>query len=269
MEFKEIWDKFSQIKKEDLPLAKKGNMNLDYLSWAHALHLGIDSFPNLTFNCDKEKSYDDGSMMVFASITIEEHVREMWLPVMDNKNNSIINPSSRQVSANKMRCLVKCLALFGLGLNVFAGEDLKYLDEETPQKKGPAKKKAASKKAEEGPAQPMQEAIDLLCSVLLSEKTVNGVISTWAANMQEGVGIEKLKDDDMQDHYANLVDHRSVKLNALLTEIEDGGSLSSAVNSASKHLKAIKAVDENEFEDIRSLFTQRKNEIQEAQNAVD
>ena len=64
MEFKEIWDKFSQIKKEDLPLAKKGNMNLDYLSWAHALHLGIDSFPNLTFNCDKEKSYDDGSMTV-------------------------------------------------------------------------------------------------------------------------------------------------------------------------------------------------------------
>jgi hypothetical protein len=212
--------------------------------------------------------------MVFASITIEEHVREMWLPVMDNKNNSIINPSSRQVSDNKMRCLVKCLSLFGLGLNVFAGEDLKYLDEEEPKEAEPAKKKPASRKAakpkeEVKQEQVIPEAVDLLCNVLISEKSVNGVVSTWAANMQEGIGIEKLKDDDMQDHYANLVDHRNTKLNALLTEIEDGESLSTAVNSASKHLKAIKAIDENEFDDIRSLFTQRKISIQEAANAVD
>lgn len=271
MEFKEVWDKFSQIKKEDLPIAKKGNMNLDYLSWAHALHIAIDSFPNLTFHCDKERSYDDGSMMVFASITIDEHTREMWLPVMDNKNNSIINPSSRQVSDNKMRCLVKCLALFGLGLNVYAGEDLKYLEEEPAQKKEPAKKKAPSKEVEKTakePAQRIQENIPLLCNVLLSEESVNGVISTWSVNFKEGVNILQLKQEG-SEHYGNLVEHRDVKLHALLEKIKDGGSLSRAVNSASKHLIDIKAMDEKEFEDIRSLFTQRKNEITEAQNGVD
>ena len=48
----------------------------------------------------------------------------MWLPVMDNRNNSIANPSSRQVSDTKMRCLVKCFALYGLGHYIYAGEDI-------------------------------------------------------------------------------------------------------------------------------------------------
>ena len=247
MEFKEIWDTFVSIPKDQLPINKKGN--LDYVSWPHALHVAVSHFPELVFNCDKEATYADGSMMVYASVSIGEHTREMWLPVMDYKNKSIINPSSREVSDNKMRCLVKCIALFGLGLNVYAGEDLLYLDEETPKKKAPAKEKAPSKEAEktaEDPAQPIQEDVPLLCNVLLSEETVNGVISTWS-----------------------VVEHRNVKLHALLEKIKDGEGLSRAVNSASKHLRDIKTVDEKEFEDLRSLFTQRKNEITEAQNGVD
>jgi len=202
MEFKEIWDTFSQIKKEDLPLAKKGNMNLDYLSWAHALHLAIDSFPNLTFHCDKERSYDDGSMMVFASITIEENTREMWLPVMDNKNNAIMNPSSRQVSDNKMRCLVKCLALFGLGLNVYAGEDLKYLDEETPAAK--PKKKAPAKKAEPKAKEPddLKVVAEGIKDFMIMEDTVEGLRSFWSNNNEN---IERMK-AEAPDIYDDLVE---------------------------------------------------------------
>jgi hypothetical protein len=200
MEFKEIWDTFSQIKKEDLPIAKKGNMNLDYLSWAHALHLAIDSFPNLTFHCDKEKSYDDGSMMVFASVTIEENTREMWLPVMDNKNNSIINPSSRQVSDNKMRCLVKCLALFGLGLNVYAGEDLKYLDEETPAPK--PKKKAPAKEPKAKEPDDLKLVSDGIKDLMKMETTVDGLRSFWSNNNEN---IERMKAED-PDLYNELVE---------------------------------------------------------------
>ena len=124
MEFKEIWGVFAAIDKADLPIAKKGNMGLDYLSWAHALHLAISEFPELTFNCDKEKVYDDGTMMVYASVTISDHTREMWLPVMDYKNKAIDSPSSRDISDAKMRCLTKCLAMFGLGHYIYAGEDI-------------------------------------------------------------------------------------------------------------------------------------------------
>ena len=200
MEFKEIWDTFSQIKKEDLPIAKKGSMNLDYLSWAHALHLAIDSFPYLTFHCDKEKSYDDGSMMVFASVTIEENTREMWLPVMDNKNNSIINPSSRQVSDNKMRCLVKCLALFGLGLNVYAGEDLKYLDEETPAPK--PKKKAPAKEPKAKEPDDLKLVSEGIKDLMKMETTVDGLRSFWSNNNEN---IERMKAED-PDLYNELVE---------------------------------------------------------------
>jgi DNA polymerase III alpha subunit len=48
----------------------------------------------------------------------------MWLPVMDNRNKSIVNPTSREISDARMRCLVKAIALHGLGLYIYAGEDL-------------------------------------------------------------------------------------------------------------------------------------------------
>jgi hypothetical protein len=48
----------------------------------------------------------------------------MWLPVMDNRNKSIVNGTTRDISDARMRCLVKCVAMFGLGIYLYAGEDL-------------------------------------------------------------------------------------------------------------------------------------------------
>jgi len=50
--------------------------------------------------------------------------RDMWLPVMDHKNKAVINPDACQINKTKMRCLTKCLAMFGLGHYIYAGEDL-------------------------------------------------------------------------------------------------------------------------------------------------
>jgi hypothetical protein len=49
---------------------------------------------------------------------------KMQLPVMDNRNNAISNPDSRKISDASMRCLAKCIACFGIGLYIYAGEDL-------------------------------------------------------------------------------------------------------------------------------------------------
>ena len=199
MEFKQIWDTFVSIPKDQLPLDKKGK--LDYVSWAHALHLAISHFPELTFNCDKEATYADGSMMVFATVSIGEHTREMWLPVMDYKNNSVINPSSRQVSDNKMRCLVKCIALFGLGLNVYAGEDLLDLDEKEEPKQ-PAKKQPATKKVEKKVEEPKQEKAeetqdDLtlvaegMKQAMKMHETVESLRDFWTSNKANIARMEK------------------------------------------------------------------------------
>jgi hypothetical protein len=54
----------------------------------------------------------------------------MWLPVMNHKNQAISNPDAFQINTAKMRCLTKCLAMFGLGHYIYAGEDLPEVEQE-------------------------------------------------------------------------------------------------------------------------------------------
>ena len=98
--------------------------NLSYLSWAWAWGTLMNIYPESTYTFDDPVFYDNGSCEVWVTVTIENTNRRMWLPVMDFRNNSVPNPSSRQISDTRMRCLVKCLAMFGLGFSLYAGEDL-------------------------------------------------------------------------------------------------------------------------------------------------
>ena len=61
---------------------------------------------------------------MWCKVKIGELERLMWLPVMDYKNKAIVNPDTRAVSDTRMRCLTKCLAMYGLGHYIYAGEDL-------------------------------------------------------------------------------------------------------------------------------------------------
>ena len=56
----------------------------------------------------------------------------MWLPVMDYNNNSIEGPTTRDISDSRMRCLVKCLGLFGLGVQLYAKSDLPISPDRSP-----------------------------------------------------------------------------------------------------------------------------------------
>jgi hypothetical protein len=51
---------------------------------------------------------------------------------MDNRNNAVKNPDTRKISDATMRCLAKCIACFGIGLYVYAGEDLPSEGEPEP-----------------------------------------------------------------------------------------------------------------------------------------
>jgi len=98
--------------------------NLSYLSWAWAWGTLMNIYPESSYEFDEPVFYDNGSCEVWVTITVDGMSRKMWLPVMDFRNNSVPNPSSRQISDTRMRCLVKCLAMFGLGFSLYAGEDL-------------------------------------------------------------------------------------------------------------------------------------------------
>ena len=152
IKFNDIWATLSKIDCSD-KIEKK--MNLSYLSWAWAWGVVMDNYPEAEYRFYEQAEtgvpyiqFPDGTAEVRCRIQIGECVREMWLPVMDYKNNAIATPNSRQVSDTKMRCLVKCLAMFGLGHYIYAGEDLPR-DEmnlyEEPVKSEP-KKKVVEKK---------------------------------------------------------------------------------------------------------------------------
>lgn len=112
--------------------------NLSYLSWAWALDqlLRADPAANWTFN--DPISFGE-TMMVSCTVTAFGKPVTMHLPVMDHRNQAIKNPDAFQVNKNMMRCLVKAIACHGLGLYIYAGEDL-------PEHEAEAMAKAASVK---------------------------------------------------------------------------------------------------------------------------
>lgn len=74
---------------------------------------------------------------VKVTVTIEGRERTEMLPILDFKNNSIPQPTAFDINTSIKRCLAKCLALHGLGLYIYRGEDLP----DTEEVKAPVKPK--------------------------------------------------------------------------------------------------------------------------------
>ena len=136
--YKEVWDTLSKI---DCSEYVEKKMNLSYVSWANAYIILMDHYPqaevSFYMNPNTHVPYaelPDGSAEVRCGVKIDNLYKEMFLPVMDNRNNAIIKPNARQVSDAKQRCLVKCLASFGLAMYLYAGEDLPREEEKTKKK---------------------------------------------------------------------------------------------------------------------------------------
>jgi hypothetical protein len=110
---------------------KKGKFT--YLSWAWAVDqlLQLDSLATWTY--DQPMAFGD-TLMVFCTVEAFGKKMTAQLPVMNNQNKSMPNPDSFAVNTAMQRCLAKAIALHGLGLYIYAGEDLPSdsIDEETP-----------------------------------------------------------------------------------------------------------------------------------------
>ena len=102
-------------------IEKKGN--LSYLSWAWAVDQLLRRDPSARWEYAEPIRYGD-TMMVVCTVTAFGKSMTMQLPVMDHRNKAIANPDAFAVNTAMQRCLVKAIALHGLGLYVYAGEDL-------------------------------------------------------------------------------------------------------------------------------------------------
>jgi len=110
---------------------RKGS--LTYLSWTYAVDILLQHDPMATWEWG-DIVYFNETAMVSCSVTAFGKTMKMQLPVMDNRNQAIKNPDARKISDAQMRVLAKCIATFGIGLYIFAGQDIPSdaIDEELP-----------------------------------------------------------------------------------------------------------------------------------------
>jgi hypothetical protein len=101
---------------------------LTYLSWAWAWAEALKADPAATFKVEMfgDKCYMEinGTAMVWVTVTLFGKPMSCQLPVMDYKNKAITNPDAFAVNTAIMRCMTKALSLHGLGLYIYAGEDI-------------------------------------------------------------------------------------------------------------------------------------------------
>ena len=134
-------DVYSNMEKTKLETAKKGTMGLTYASWSEAWGALKRVHPTTTFKVHEQNGLPyfmgpEAAMGAFVkvSVTVMGLTHTVHLPVMDHSNKSItkINMTSFDVNKNIQRALAKAIALHGMGLYVFKGEDY---PEDTPTKK--------------------------------------------------------------------------------------------------------------------------------------
>ena len=101
---------------------------LTYLSWAWAWAEALKADSSAWYKIEMfgDKCYMDinGTAMVFVTVTMYGKPMTCQLPVMDYRNKAIPNPDAFAVNTAIMRCMTKALSLHGLGLYIYAGEDL-------------------------------------------------------------------------------------------------------------------------------------------------
>lgn len=143
---------FNALSNLDLSDKCEKRESLIYLSWANAWSEFKSAYPSATYRILKNEDglpyFSDPNLgiMVFTEVTVDDVTHQMWLPVMDSKNKAmklesytysvwnnfkkafeektVQGASMFDINKTLMRCLVKNLAMFGLGLYIFQGDDL-------------------------------------------------------------------------------------------------------------------------------------------------
>lgn len=125
------FQRLSQINVNEHVEKKNG---LSYLSWAWAISELFKADPDANWEFHAPQMFGE-TMMVSCTVRAFGKPIMMHLPVMDHRNQAIKNPDAFAVNKNMMRCLVKAIACHGLGIYLYAGEDLPENEAEAFAKK--------------------------------------------------------------------------------------------------------------------------------------
>ena len=131
---------FEQLNDVNVQELVESKGQFTYLSWSHAATELLKKFPDSTWEVHEyqidntnEKITQpymktDTGYFVKVTVTVDGISRTQIHPVLDNRNQTIENPNAFQINTSIQRCFAKAVALHGLGLYIFAGEDLPESD---------------------------------------------------------------------------------------------------------------------------------------------
>tara|TARA_Y100000361_G_scaffold150970_1_gene167516 strand:- start:95 stop:673 length:579 start_codon:yes stop_codon:yes gene_type:complete len=125
---------FKILRKHDVSemVEKKGQFS--YLSWADAVDVLRQLKPESTWRVIKDEqtgwpyTVTESGCFVEVEVTVDDIPLSQIHPILDNRNQTIEKPNAFQVNTSIQRCLAKAIALHGLGLYLYRGEDLPDAD---------------------------------------------------------------------------------------------------------------------------------------------
>lgn len=116
-------NKYLELRSIDVSDKVEKKNGLSYLSWAWSVDTLLQNDPAATWTYGQPVMFGE-TVMVFCTVTAFGKSMTAQLPVMDYRNKAIPNPDAFAVNTAMQRCLAKAIALHGLGLKLYVGEDL-------------------------------------------------------------------------------------------------------------------------------------------------
>jgi hypothetical protein len=143
---------FSTLNAIDVSKHLEKKDKFSYLSWPYAIDELQKADPAATWEVIKFPLPDAPHVLApvcitpfgcFVEVAVVAGGKRLTQvhPVLDQRNQAIKSPDAGAINKSIMRCLVKAIALHGLGLNVYAGEDVPLGDDDDNDtlKKAPPK----------------------------------------------------------------------------------------------------------------------------------
>lgn len=198
--------------------------NLSYLSWANAWAEFKRAYPSATYRIVKDPitnlpyfADERTGIIVYTEVMVDEITHEMWLPVMNTSNKAmkleaytykvydkfkkeyvertVEAASMFDINKTIMRCLVKNLAMFGLGLYIYAGEDIPekvVVDDNTTQQESAPEQPKRTRKSRTI-QQPVQDKYAGIRMALQQCKTQDSLMELYKQHQNEVTGNTEIK----------------------------------------------------------------------------